>query len=112
MVPLYRLAAACKTRRAATVFPAQIVCRVLGNTEKPCPADPVCRPAETHGLTLFYAALGAGAFGIGLCCYWLLRFTGIAWLLRLLLRPLWPPVRACLRAITAAARWLMAESDE
>lgn len=93
MVRIDRLNADCSKRAASRAVPAQIACRILGSDTKPCPLDPVCRPADRHGMALFYGAF-AGVFLFGfLGIFWLLRITRVSRVLGWVWAFLYPPVR-------------------
>ena len=105
MVPLRDLNRTCAARPAARRFPAQVLCRLLGNTARPCRLDPVCKPSEKHGLWVLYGSLGAAA-AAGLCLvFWVLRITRASRLLGLGLRVVLPPVQWALGSIVTARRW-------
>lgn len=105
MVPLKRLNSICAARPVARTIPSQVACRLLGNTEKPCVLDPVCKPVEARGLWVFYGSLALGATG-GFCVlFWILRVTRASRLLGLLLRVALPPVQWSVNSAITARRW-------
>lgn len=105
MVPLRELNSTCAARPAARRFPAQILCRLLGNRARPCLLDPACRPSAQHGLWVLYACLAAGGTAAFCLVYWVLRLTRLSRLLGLLGRLVLPPVRWGVEAIVTTKRW-------
>ncbi len=105
MVPLRELNRTCAVRPAARRFPAQILCRLLGNRVEPCPLDPACRPCEKHGLWVLYASLGAGSAAAFCLLFWVLRLTRLSRLLGLLGAILLPPLRWGVESAVTTKRW-------
>lgn len=93
MVRIDRLNAECSKRVVSRAIPAQIACRLLGNEEAPCPLDPVCRPADRHGIGLLYGAVAGGLFLLFLMGFWVLRITRFSRILGWCWAILFPPLR-------------------
>lgn len=107
MIPLRDLNHLCAERTVARSIPAQIVCRLLGNAIKPCPCDPLCKPANTHGVWFFYSVLTAMSFAALMLTFWLLHITRIGWVLSLVGRLLLPPLRWAIGAGAALYRFFV-----
>ena len=92
MVPLRNLNQTCSNRPVSRAIPAQIACRLLGNTLSPCQLDAICRPCEKTGVWLFYSAFIVGAALLFLALFWVLRITRLSrvlgWLTSFLIPPL------------------------
>lgn len=77
----------------ARAIPAQVACRILGNPEKPCQLDPLCKPSEKFGVWLFYSAFALAAGSIFFLIFWILRITRIEKLIGFFARLVIPPIK-------------------
>lgn len=104
MVPLRDLNRTCAERPASQRFPAQILCRILGNSIKPCFLDRLCRPCEKHGLWVLYTSLTAIGMAVFCLLFWTLRLTRISKVLALLWKIVFTPILWFIQSILAAKR--------
>lgn len=92
MIKLSFLNKECRNRTVASTAPSHIFCRILGNAEKPCPLNKICKPADEKGIAYFYCVLASIIIGIYIVLFWLLKITRlnkpIMWLLSFVLKPL------------------------
>ncbi|NCB39404.1 MAG: hypothetical protein EOM80_11610 [Erysipelotrichia bacterium] len=93
MVALKNLNKVCKTRPVARAVPAQIVCRLLGNTLKPCQLDLICKPCGKNGAWIFYSSIVVGLAIAFFAIFWVLKITRLSKLLDLAARMILPPLK-------------------
>lgn len=93
MVPLRNLNQTCSSRSVANAIPAQIACRLLGNTKKPCQLDNLCKATEKVGVWSFYAAIASVVSLAFILIFWVLRITRASKLLHIVSRVLMPPFK-------------------
>lgn len=91
MVLLKKLNQICANRHVSRAIPAHVACRVLGNEEKPCVLDPICKPCDKTGVWLFYSIISTAAAIVFVVLFWLLRLTRLhkplGFLFNLLIKP-------------------------
>lgn len=78
MILIKDLNKTCANRKVAKDFPAQIVCRLLGNKVAPCKLNKICEPCETKGLWYFYSAVLIFVVLSYLAIFWLLRLSKLS----------------------------------
>lgn len=93
MVQLRKLNNVCAARPVARAIPAQIVCRILGSSIKPCQLDQLCKPCEKTGVWLFYSAFLVVFSLAFLVVFWVLRVTRLSKLLWIFSALLIPPCK-------------------
>lgn len=54
MVRIKNLSNECKKRPVSRAIPAQVACRLLGNSKKPCILNLACKPSLRYGALFFY----------------------------------------------------------
>lgn len=102
MVLLKNLNKECVTRAVSRAIPAHIACRLLGNSQKPCALDPVCKPCNKTGVWLFYSSFLTAICLSFLLLFWVLRITKLSLILNLFAAIIIPPCKwlsNCLAAI-------------
>jgi hypothetical protein len=105
MVLLKYLNSLCRPRIVATTAPAQVACRLLGNTEKPCTLDPLCRHTQTRGISFFYAVWVTVFSAVFLFLYWGFRLTRLSFLVRWGVIFVAKPLQAVLAVVMAVMRF-------
>ena len=93
MVKLRDLNRICRERVIAAHVPAQVTCRLLGNSQVPCPIDKLCQETDKRGILLYLSLLFATsllAFGT---VFWALRITYVGRVLGFLGNILLPPLK-------------------
>ncbi|NLM17575.1 MAG: hypothetical protein GX221_07650 [Candidatus Riflebacteria bacterium] len=108
MIKLYDLNDECIKRKAASERPAQLFCRLFGNSEKPCFLNKLCKPAETSslGINAFYLNLTGASFILFVLLYWLIKLLRLSTLLEKLLKILLPPVTFLINMTAASLSYL------
>ena len=94
MVKLSCLSKLCRNRAVANTVPAHMFCRVLGNPEKPCPLDKICKQADEKGISYFYLVLVSVVLAVYIVLYWIFKFTRLnkplKWLANIIFIPIKP----------------------
>ena len=78
MVLINELNKICSERKVAKDFPAQIICRLMGNKNSPCQLNKLCEQAEAKGIWYFYTAVLVFILLLYLVLFWLLRLTKLS----------------------------------
>lgn len=75
MIKIKDLNNICKNRLVAKDFPAQVVCRLLGNEKDPCKFNSICEKTQKKGMWYFYTIIFSTISFVFLLLFWLLRLT-------------------------------------
>ena len=78
MVLLKELNKICSNRKVAKEFPAQIICRLLGNNTDVCKLNKLCEKAETNGIWYFYTPILVSLLILYIALFWFLRLTKLS----------------------------------
>ena len=93
MVALRNLNSICSNRLVAKAIPAQIACRLLGNSANPCKLDGLCKISEKTGVWSFYTIILAILTVVFFLVFWALRITRASKLISLLAKIVIPPFK-------------------
>ena len=78
MVLIKDLNKICSERKVAKDFPAQVICRLLGNKNAPCKLNKLCLQTESKGIWYLYATALLFVTLVFLTVFWLLRLTRLS----------------------------------
>lgn len=78
MVLINELNDVCKNRKVSKEFPAQIICRLLGNKVEPCKLNKLCETAEKKGIWYFYTPILLFLLVLYTLLFWIMRLTKLS----------------------------------
>ena len=94
MIKISYLNKECRNRIVANTIPAQILCRLLGDSKKTCPLNKICKPSDEKGMGYFYGVLIGSILGIYIILYWIIKIMHLqkplSWLGIIIMKPLKP----------------------